>query len=123
MMIFLSEEDTPLDPELFLSLLREGSATGVEVVVIKLATVCPSLVAYEVMVFTTGVWVVVGAVVVLLLSELVVVAPLPLVVVGAGVDSEIVSAGVLEEEEDEDVVGLAEVVVGSVVVGAVVVGS
>lgn len=44
MMIFLSEEDTPLELEL-LSLFREGSATGVEVVVMTLATVDPSLVA------------------------------------------------------------------------------
>lgn len=54
MMIFLSDEDTPLEPELLFP-FRDGelvTTTGVEVV-IKLATVEPSLVAYEVMVFTT----------------------------------------------------------------------
>lgn len=113
-MIFLSEEDTPLEPEL-LSPLREGElvpATGVEVVVITLAMVDPSLVAYEVMVFVTGAWVVV-----VLWDE--VVLSLPALVAEVGSVLEVVAATVGSEVEE----GSAEVVgsvVESVVVGSVV---
>lgn len=110
MMIFLSEEDTPLEPEL-LSALREGAATGVEVVVITLAMVDPSLVAYEVMVFVTGVWVVV-----VLWDE--VVLSLPALVAEVGSVLEVVAATVGSEVEE----GSAEVVasvVESVVVASV----
>lgn len=110
MMIFLSEEDTPLEPEL-LSPLREGElvpATGVEVVVITLAIVDPSLVAYEVMVFVTGVWVVV-----VLWDE--VVLSLPALVAEVGSVLEVVAGTVGSEVEE----GSAEVV-GSVVESAVV---
>ena len=107
MMIFLSEEDTPLEPEL-LSALREGAATGAEVVVITLAIVDPSLVAYEVMVFVTGVWVVV-----VLWDE--VVLSLPALVAEVGSVLEVVAGTVGSEVEE----GSAEVV-GSVVESAVV---
>lgn len=113
MMIFLSEEDTPLEPELF-SPLREGEpvpATGVEVVVITLAMVDPSLVAYEVMVFMTGVWVVV-----VLLDE--VVLPLSSFAAEVGSVLEVVEGTVGSGVEE----GSAEVV-GPVVVESVVVGS
>jgi hypothetical protein len=101
-MIFLSEEETPLEPEL-LSPLREGevaSGTGVEVVVITLATVDPLRVSNEVMVFTTGVWVVEGASVVLL----------PALVVAASLLDEVEEVEEEEEEEEDDVVESAEVV-------------
>lgn len=138
MMIFLSEADTPLEPELS-SPLREGEPvppTGVEVVVITLATVDPSLVAYEVMVLMTGVWVVVVLwdEVVLSLSELVaeVGSVVEVVegtvgsgveegsadVVGSVVDSVVVGSAEVEESE---VVGDSDVVVGSAVVSSEVV--
>lgn len=133
MMIFLSEEDTPLEPEL-LSPLREGElvpATGVEVVVITLAIVDPSLVAYEVMVFVTGAWVVVlWDEVVLSLPALVAEVGSVLEVVAATVDSEVEegSAEVVGSVVESAVVGSVEVeevvVVGSdVVVGSVEVSS
>lgn len=138
MMIFLSEDDTPLEPEL-LSPLREGEPvppTGVEVVVITLATVDPSLVAYEVMILVTGVWVVVVLwdEVVLSLSGLV--AEVGSVVevvegtVGSGVEegsAEVVGSVVgsvvvgSAEVEESEVVGDSDVVVGSGVVSSGVV--
>lgn len=126
-MIFLSEEDTPLEPEL-LSPLREGEpvpATGVEVVVITLAMVDPSLVAYEVMVFVTGGWVVV-----VLWDEVVLSLLLSALVAEVGSVLEVVepTVGSGVEEGSAEVVGAvveSAVVVGSVEVGSVevVVGS
>ena len=78
-----------------------ASETGVEVVVITFATVDPLRVSYEVMVFTTGVWVVEGASVVLL----------PALVVAASLLDEVDEVEEEEEEEEEDdVVGLGAVV-------------
>lgn len=147
MIIFLSEEDRPLLlPEDELSALRPAvlvAAAGVDVVVTTLAKVLPLMVSYEVMVSTTGVWVVevVAAevvffwsseeevdVVLVLSSGLVVLAVcaavvwaasdvvevVEVVVVGSSlVEDEVEVVDVEVEEVSEVVVGVSDVVVAS----------
>lgn len=118
MMIFLSEAETPLLELLLLSPLSEGEdvSVGIEVEVMTWGTVLPLTVWYEVMVSTTGVWVVDEESDVTELSSLeVLVGSLFLDEVVFEVWSAVFSTEVvdLDEEEEEEVVGSAEVVVGS----------
>lgn len=121
MIIFLFDSETPLLEESLLSALSDGDGVGVEVVVITVGKVEPLTVSREVMVWTTGVWVVVlesedVVLVFLSLSEVLVVLVGSLLVDEVLVVSdEVVSAGT-EDDVVEVVSELVEVVCSEVLV-------
>lgn len=106
-MIFLSEEETPLLEELLLP-LSEGEvvcAAGVEVESITVALVVPLMVTSEVIVLTTGVWVVE------VVSAAVVLSTVLEVEEGSFVDEVVEDVDVVDGTSEEEEVGVVVCVV------------